>query len=153
MIYDRDTVYAILDEALTCAVGFVIDGAPRVLPMLHVRLTDTLYLHGSTGGTLALTARDDGVAICVGATLLDGLVFARAQSHSSLNYRSVIAHGTARPVVSSRARAGTGRLGRQMAPGRAADSRPRTGGTSRDVDFGPATAGGGSQGPSGWSHR
>ena len=62
MFYERDRAHAILDEAYDCAVAFVVDGEPRVLPTLHVRVGDTLYLHGSSGGRLGLTARGDGRA-------------------------------------------------------------------------------------------
>ena len=47
--YDRDLVHAVLDEALLAHVGFVVDGRPVVLPQLHARVGDVLYLHGSTG--------------------------------------------------------------------------------------------------------
>src|SRR6266545_1297444 len=47
--HDRDPVHRILDEALVCHLGFTVDGEPRILPTLHVRDGDTLYLHGSTG--------------------------------------------------------------------------------------------------------
>ena len=57
MRYDRAAAHAVLDEAFDCAVGFVVDGEPRVLPTLHVRVGDTLYLHGSTGGRFGLAAR------------------------------------------------------------------------------------------------
>src|SRR5215212_6322717 len=90
MHYDRDAAHAILDEACDCSVGFVVDGAPRVLPTLHVRVGDTLYLHGSSGGRFGLSARDGGVAVCVSVTLLDGLVYGRSQFHHSANYRSVV---------------------------------------------------------------
>jgi uncharacterized protein len=30
--YERATVHAVLDEALVCHVGFVVDGRPVVLP-------------------------------------------------------------------------------------------------------------------------
>ena len=30
--FDRDTAYAILDEALICHVGIIVDGAPVVIP-------------------------------------------------------------------------------------------------------------------------
>jgi hypothetical protein len=33
--YDRAAVHAVLDEALVCHVGFVVDGQPVVLPQLH----------------------------------------------------------------------------------------------------------------------
>src|SRR4051812_3809786 len=99
MSYDRAAAHAILDEAYDCSVGIVTDGEPRVLPMLHVRIGDTLYLHGSSGGRFGLTARgDDGVKVCVSVTLIDGFVYARSQFHHSANYRSVVVMGVARLV-------------------------------------------------------
>src|SRR3712207_607079 len=99
MHYDRDLAHAILAEAYDCAVAFVIDGEPRVLPTLHVRVGETLYLSGTAGGRLGLSARGSGVAVCVSTTLLDGLVYARSQVNDSANYRSVVGHGTAGPVT------------------------------------------------------
>src|SRR5258705_7118541 len=97
--YERATAYAILDEAYHCHLGFVADGEPRVLPTLHARVGDTLYLHGSTGSRPLLAARDGGLPVCVVITLIDGLVLARAQFSHSANYRSVVVHGTARMVT------------------------------------------------------
>ena len=127
MRYEKAVAHAILDEAYECAVGFVVDGGPRVLPTLQVRVGGTLYLHGSTGGRLGLTARPDGVPVCVSVTLLDGLVYGRAQFHHSANYRSVVVHGTARPVVDTveKQRAMTA-LVEKVGRGRSADSRPPT---------------------------
>lgn len=99
MSYDRDAAHAVLDEAYHCVLGFTVDGGPRLLPTLHVRVGDTLYLHGSTGSRPLLAARGDGLPICVAVTLLDGLVYARSQFHHSANYRSVVAHGTAHLVT------------------------------------------------------
>ena len=46
--YDRATIDAILDEALLCHLAWVTDeGDPRVIPTIHVRVGDTLYVHGS----------------------------------------------------------------------------------------------------------
>jgi nitroimidazol reductase NimA-like FMN-containing flavoprotein (pyridoxamine 5'-phosphate oxidase superfamily) len=124
--YERATANAILDEAYVCHLGFVVGGEPRVLPTLHVRIDDTLYIHGSTGARALLGARsDDGLPVCVTVTHLDGLVFARSQFHHSANYRCAIAHGRARlvtdePTISAVLAA----LVDKVAPGRAADSRP-----------------------------
>ena len=96
--YDKVAAHAILDEAIWCHVGFVRDGSPVVLPQLHARVEDVLYLHGSTGAGSMLAARPDGIDVCVTVTLLDGLVLARAALNHSVNYRSVVAHGRARPV-------------------------------------------------------
>jgi nitroimidazol reductase NimA-like FMN-containing flavoprotein (pyridoxamine 5'-phosphate oxidase superfamily) len=126
--YDADTVHAILDEAYVCHLSFVVDGEPRVLPMLHARVDDVLYLHGSTGSRALIAARSEpGLAVCVAVTLLDGLVLARSQFHHSVNYRSVVAHGCARLLTTGadKRRALTALVDKVMA-GRAADSRPPT---------------------------
>ncbi|MCZ7420271.1 bifunctional pyridoxamine 5'-phosphate oxidase family protein/GNAT family N-acetyltransferase [Verrucosispora sp. WMMA2121] len=125
MSYDRAAAHAVLDEAYHCALGFTVDGEPRVLPTLHVRIGDTLYLHGSTGSRPLLAARADGLAVCVAVTLLDGLVYGRSQFHHSANYRSVVAHGTAQPVTDQIEKADVlTALVEKVGTGRAADSRP-----------------------------
>ena len=96
--YDREAVHAALDEAVLCHVGFVVDGAPVVLPQLHVRLGETLYLHGSTGARAMRQSLTDGLEVCVTVTHLDGLVLARSAFHHSANFRSVVVHGRARLV-------------------------------------------------------
>lgn len=98
MAYDAELVHAVLDEALVCHVGFVVDDLPVVLPQLHVRVGSTLYLHGSTGARALLRARDGGLPVCVTVTLVDALVLARSHFHHSVNYRSVVAHGVATVV-------------------------------------------------------
>ncbi|MDT0532487.1 bifunctional pyridoxamine 5'-phosphate oxidase family protein/GNAT family N-acetyltransferase [Micromonospora sp. DSM 115977] len=125
MSYDEAAAHAILDEAYDCALGFTVDGEPRVLPTLHVRVGDTLYLHGSTGSRPLLAARGDGLPVCVAVTLLDGLVYGRSQFHHSANYRSVVAHGTARLVTDQREKLRMlTALVEKAAAGRSADSRP-----------------------------
>lgn len=96
--YDRDLVHSILDEALTCHVGFVQDGQPYVIPTIHARVGETLYLHGARGNRM-LNALTDGTPCCVTVTLVDELVLARAALHHSLNYRSVMVLGTASEVT------------------------------------------------------
>ncbi|GAB3847465.1 hypothetical protein GCM10029963_28990 [Micromonospora andamanensis] len=130
MSYDRIAAHAVLDEAYHCALGFTVDGEPRVLPTLHVRVGDTLYLHGSTGSRPLLAARTDGLPVCVAVTLLDGLVYGRSQFHHSANYRSVVAHGTAHLVTDPDEKADVlTALVEKVGTGRAADSRPRAGGS------------------------
>lgn len=124
--YDRKTVHEILDEALICHLAYVNAGRPVVLPMTHARLGETLYMHGSTGSTPMLAAKDapDGLPVCVTATLVDGLVLTRSAMHHSLNYRSVVVIGEAH-LVDDRAeklRAMRALLD-HIRPGRAADCR------------------------------
>jgi nitroimidazol reductase NimA-like FMN-containing flavoprotein (pyridoxamine 5'-phosphate oxidase superfamily) len=122
--YDRDLVHAVLDEAVVCHVGFVVDGRAVVLPQLHVRVAETLYLHGSTGARALRTARDGGLDVCVTATLLDGLVLARSAFHHSVNYRSVVVHGTALAVDDDEEkRAALTALVDAVVPGRSAHAR------------------------------
>jgi nitroimidazol reductase NimA-like FMN-containing flavoprotein (pyridoxamine 5'-phosphate oxidase superfamily) len=96
--YDRETIDAILDEALFCHLAWIQDGSPRVIPTIHARSGDTLYVHGSQASRTLRAARD-GAEVCVVTTVLDGLVLARSAFHSSMNYRSVIAYGLAREVT------------------------------------------------------
>lgn len=97
-VYDRETVHAILDEAYVCHLGFVSGGEPVVLPTLHARVGETLYMHGSTGSTPPRSAGDEGLPVCATVTLIDGLVLARSAFHHSANYRSVVARGRAHPL-------------------------------------------------------
>jgi uncharacterized protein len=96
--YDRATIDSILDEALICHLGFVADGRPFVIPTIHARDGDTLYVHGSPGSRM-LRAAKGGVDICVTVTLLDGLVLARSVYNHSMNYRSVVVLGRARELT------------------------------------------------------
>jgi uncharacterized protein len=96
--YDRAQVYSILDEGRVCHVGFVVDGQPYVIPTGYARVDDMLYLHGSAASRM-LRSLDEGMAVCVTVTLVDGLVLARSAFHHSVNYRSVVALGRARPVT------------------------------------------------------
>lgn len=96
--YDRATIDSILDEALICHLGFVVDGHPFVIPTIHARDGDALYVHGSPGSRMLRTAKE-GVDICVTVTLLDGLVLARSVYNHSMNYRSVVVLGRAREVT------------------------------------------------------
>jgi uncharacterized protein len=96
-VYEREIVEAILDEALVAHLGFVQDGQPYVMPTLHARVGDLLYIHGSAASR-TVRALADGAPVCLTVTLLDGLVLARSAMHHSVNYRSVVVLGTATPV-------------------------------------------------------
>jgi RimJ/RimL family protein N-acetyltransferase/nitroimidazol reductase NimA-like FMN-containing flavoprotein (pyridoxamine 5'-phosphate oxidase superfamily) len=125
MHYDHEQAHAVLDEAFDCAVAFVVDGEPRVLPNLHVRVGDTLYLHGSTGSRMGLAARGEGIPLCVSVTLVDGIVYARSQFNHSANYRSVVVHGHARIVTDLEEKAEVlTAMADKVGAGRSADSRP-----------------------------
>ena len=92
--YDAAVVHEILDSALICHVGLDSDG-PLVLPMIHARVGEQMYLHVSTGSGTAFAAP---TPVCITATIVDGLVLAKSQFHHSMNYRSVVVRGVAEPV-------------------------------------------------------
>ncbi len=97
-VYDRETIHAILDEALFCHVACIVDGSPRIIPTIHARDGDTLYIHGSTASR-TLRAIQAGSEVSISVTLLDGLVLARSAFHHSMNYRSVVIFGTPREIT------------------------------------------------------
>jgi nitroimidazol reductase NimA-like FMN-containing flavoprotein (pyridoxamine 5'-phosphate oxidase superfamily) len=122
-LYDRETIHAIIDEALICHVGFVVDGAPVVIPTIHTRAGDTLYFHGSAASRMLRNLRG-GVEACVTVTLLDGLVLARSAFHHSMNYRSAVVFGTAREVTDPEEKLqALEALVEHVARGRSADAR------------------------------
>jgi nitroimidazol reductase NimA-like FMN-containing flavoprotein (pyridoxamine 5'-phosphate oxidase superfamily) len=96
--YEQSTVEAILDEALFCHVGFVVDDQPYVIPTIHARVGTRLYIHGSAASRM-LRSVGAGIPVCVTVTLLDGLVLARSAFHHSMNYRSAVILGTAVEVT------------------------------------------------------
>jgi nitroimidazol reductase NimA-like FMN-containing flavoprotein (pyridoxamine 5'-phosphate oxidase superfamily) len=96
--YDHETIHRILDEALICHVGFVVDGQPYVIPTNFARIGDTIVLHGAKASRL-LKHVEARHPICVEATIVDGLVLARSVFHHSVNYRSVVVFGTGRLVT------------------------------------------------------
>jgi uncharacterized protein len=93
-VYDRDTIYRILDEAFVCHVGFANEGQPFVIPTMFARVGDFLYFHGSAASRM-LRGLAGGLPVCITVTLADGLVLARSVFNHSMNYRSVVALGTA----------------------------------------------------------
>ena len=94
---EPETIYAILDAGFLAHVGFQLGGQPFVIPTLYGREGDKLYLHGSAASRM-LKELQIGVPACVTVTLIDGLVLARSAFHHSMNYRSVVAFGTARKI-------------------------------------------------------
>jgi hypothetical protein len=95
--YDRQTIEAILDEALVAHVGFAVDGQPCVIPTLHARVGASVYFHGSSASR-TVRALAAGAPVCLTVTLLDGLVLSRSAVHHSVNYRSVVVFGQAAAI-------------------------------------------------------
>ncbi len=95
--HDAATINEILDAGFLAHVGFQVEGQPFVIPTLYGRDGEKLYLHGSAASRM-LGGLAEGVPTCVTVTLVDGLVLARSAFHHSMNYRSVVAFGTARKI-------------------------------------------------------
>ena len=93
-VYDRAAIYAILDEAFVCHVGFTDDAQTYVIPTMFARVNDSIYFHGSAASRM-LSNLSNGLSVCLAVTLADGLVLARSVFNHSMNYRSVVALGTA----------------------------------------------------------
>src|SRR5499425_1196524 len=93
-VYDRESMYKILDEGFVCHVGFSIDDQPYVIPTLFARVGDAIYFHGSAASRM-LRNLSQGIPVCVTVTLTDGFVLARSVFNHSMNYRSVVALGQA----------------------------------------------------------
>jgi uncharacterized protein len=96
--HDWDTVARILDVGFLAHVGFCVSGQPFVIPTLYGREGEKLYLHGSAASRM-LGELEIGIAACVTVTIVDGLVLSRSAFDHSMNYRSVVAFGTAKKIV------------------------------------------------------
>ena len=68
-----------------------------MIPTLHARVGDIVYVHGSSASR-TIRSLTGGLHACLTVTLIDGLVLARSAFHHSMNYRSVVVLGEARPV-------------------------------------------------------
>ena len=120
--YDRETIDAILDEALICHLAFDTDNGPVAIPTIHARVGDVVYLHGSHASRMMRSTV--GAPVCVTATLVDGIVAARSAFHHSLNYRSAMVFGTPRLVTDPRERtAAFAAITNHVLPGRWDEAR------------------------------
>ncbi len=124
--YDRSEIEAILDQALFCHVGFVDDGRPVVIPMLHARLGEHVYLHGSPA-TRMFRLFKKGHDVSVAVTLMDGLVLARSAFDHSANYRSVVVFGRTEAIEDLDERTAVlDAFTDKLVPGRRPSLRPMT---------------------------
>ncbi len=98
-VYDRAEIHKILDEGFVCHVGFTADLQTYVIPTMYARIDESIYFHGSAASRM-LRNLSAGLPVCITVTLADGLVLARSVFNHSMNYRSVVALGTAQLVDS-----------------------------------------------------
>jgi hypothetical protein len=95
--HDRDLVHQIVDASPICHFGFVRDGHPVVLPTIHGRVGDTIYIHGSKAAG-NLRALEEGLEVSVAVTIVDGIKSARSLFEHSMQYRSAVIFGKGRLV-------------------------------------------------------
>jgi nitroimidazol reductase NimA-like FMN-containing flavoprotein (pyridoxamine 5'-phosphate oxidase superfamily) len=100
-VYDQQTIYDILDEALVCTVAYVHGEKPFQIPTGFCRIDDKIYIHGSVGSFYMRELAEKKLTACISVTLLDGLVLARSAFHHSVNYRSVVLFAQAEKVTGS----------------------------------------------------
>jgi uncharacterized protein len=124
-VYDRETVYRILDEGFLCHAGFVVNGQPFVIPTSYGRKDASLYIHGSAASRMLRQMQmKDSAPVCITVTLLDGLVLARSVFNHSMNYRSVVILGKATLVDDPEEKLAALRiLSEHILPGRWDDAR------------------------------
>jgi nitroimidazol reductase NimA-like FMN-containing flavoprotein (pyridoxamine 5'-phosphate oxidase superfamily) len=122
---DRAALHEVLDAGPVAHVAGIVDGSPVVLPVAHARDGDRLLLHGSTGGGLLRRAAASA-PLSVAVTVLDGLVYARSLYDSSMNYRSAVVFGRAKPVgdTAGDKLAALRLLAERLMPGRWDEVRP-----------------------------
>jgi len=123
--YDQATIYAILDAALFCHIGYTRAGRVIVTPTIHWRENNHIYWHGSSASQMLEQIPE--MEICLTASVFDGFVLARSGFHHSVNYRSVMCFG--RPeLVTDRDRklAALERFIEHFFPGRWQQLRPPT---------------------------
>ncbi len=124
--YDRETILPILDSGMYAHVSFIHDKRPMIIPMLYARIEDTIYLHGAKA-TRIIKSNKDRVAASLIVTHVDGIVIARSAFHHSMNYRSVVVHGTLRQVTTTEEKkTALIELTNHLLPGRWDEVRPMT---------------------------
>lgn len=124
--YDTEAVAAVLDAGLVAHLGLVSEGQPYVIPTLHARVGEFVYVHGSAASRTLRTLRG-GVPACLTVTLLDGIVLARSVFEHSMNYRSVVVLGTAAPVEEPDEKlVALEAFTEKLLPGRWGEARPPT---------------------------
>jgi nitroimidazol reductase NimA-like FMN-containing flavoprotein (pyridoxamine 5'-phosphate oxidase superfamily) len=128
-MYDKETIYAILDEALFCNLAYSADGQAFQIPTGFVRVEDKLYLHGSVGSHYMRELAAKKIPVSISATLIDGIVLARSAFHHSVNYRSVVVFSQGEVVASPEEQDKALRaFTEKMCPGRWEDVRKPTAG-------------------------
>jgi nitroimidazol reductase NimA-like FMN-containing flavoprotein (pyridoxamine 5'-phosphate oxidase superfamily) len=128
---ERQRLHQILEAAMMCHLGIVVDDSPLVIPTIYGvgegDDAETLYLHGSVASRW-LTRSGQGTPVCVAVSLVDAVVLARSVFSHSVNYRSAVIFGNARKVTDdAERRAGLRAVTNHVCPGQWDYARQPTG--------------------------
>lgn len=123
---DRDVLMEILHRSRVAHVA-IDDGGPVIIPVAVAPWRDgsELLLHGSTASRL-FKKLSEGSAACISLTVLEGLVLARSAFESSMNYKSLIAFGSARNLEGAEKEEALRALTEHLFPERSAELRAST---------------------------
>lgn len=113
---DLAVLHAVLDAALVAHVAVPQEHRLAVIPVGMARDGDRLLIHGSTGSQ-AFRTLAGGVATCATITLLDGIVVARSQFESSMQYRCAMLFGSFTAVPDDERAAALAVLSAHLLPG------------------------------------
>ncbi len=120
--YDKETIHEIIDESLISNIAFNVGDQPYIIPTIHVRKDETIFLHGASTSRL-LNHIESGSNICLSFNQLDGIVLARSVFHHSMNYRSAIVFGKGRSATEQERSEIFESLTEKLIPGRWNDAR------------------------------
>jgi len=125
--HDPGLIRSIIDAAPMCHLGLTDhDGHPLVIPTIHARVGEVLYVHGSAASR-SLRRLAEGIEVCCTITHLDGIVLARSSFWFTMNYRSVMIFGRARLVTDpEEIELALDAIVEHIAPGRSAEVRRPT---------------------------
>jgi len=122
-LYDRESVFQILDSNLVGNVAIDSPDGPIIIPMLFARDGDDLLFHGSSKSRI-MQKICSGDPICISVTTMDGLVLAKSLFHHSMNYRSASVFGSGREISNASDRMSALRvISDKVMPGRWEDAR------------------------------
>lgn len=115
-VEDRAALDAVLDAALVAHVAVPQEHRLAVVPVATARDGDRLLIHGSTASQ-AFRTLATGVPTCATVTLLDGVVVARSQFESSMNYRCAMVFGSFTALAGAEQEAALAVLAEALLPG------------------------------------
>lgn len=124
--YDTKTVYAILDASIVCHLAFIDHDKPFVIPTLYARDENQIIIHGASTSRLICCLQQNN-EVCVGVSILDGLVLGRSVFEHSVNYRSVVLFCKGSAVLNNdEKKYALEKLTERVLPGRWQDARKPT---------------------------